>query len=218
MKDRMITIRGTGKVSVKPDYTVISMTLKAQEMAYEKAMSEAARQLDSLRSAIVGIGFAREDLKTTDFGVRPEFDGERDANGNYKRWFAGYVVTHRLKIEFDFDMDRLARTLSTLAQSLADPEFSIEFTVKDKEAVAAALLESAAARAKETAQALCRAAGVSLGELLAIDYNWAELRLASDTRYDMLESRQLAAPCASIEIEPDDIDVSDSVTFVWAIV
>lgn len=47
-----------------------------------------------------------------------------------------------------------------------------------------------------------------------------ELNVYSNTRYDM-EEECLAAPmmakCAEIDIEPDDIDVSDTATFVWEI-
>ncbi len=65
--NRTITVKGIGKVSAKPDYIVLSMTLKAQDMEYEKTMSIAAEQLENLRSAIVSVGFKRDDLKTANF-------------------------------------------------------------------------------------------------------------------------------------------------------
>lgn len=52
-----------------------------------------------------------------------------------------------------------------------------------------------------------------------IDYNWGELHLYSPTHYEIdppCMARASAAPTA-MDIEPDDIDVSDSVTFVWEI-
>lgn len=52
-----------------------------------------------------------------------------------------------------------------------------------------------------------------------IDYNWDELHLYSPTHYEIdppCMARASAAPTA-MDIEPDDIDVSDSVTFVWEI-
>lgn len=56
--------------------------------------------------------------------------------------------------------------------------------------------------------------------LLSIDYNWGELNVYSNTRYDMAEDCLVApmmARCAEIDIEPDDIDISDTATFVWEI-
>ena len=144
---------------------------------------------------------------------------ERDENGNYKQIFVGYRVTHGLKLEFDFDSQRLSKVLGAIAVCIAEPELNVQFTVKDKEAVDAAMLQSACANAQAKAEILTKASGVTLGDLISIDYNWGELHLFSQTQYDMEDAcmRMASAAPTSIEIEPDDIDVSDSVTFVWEI-
>lgn len=66
---------------------------------------------------------------------------------------------------------------------------------------------------------LCEASGVKLGQLLIIDYNWDELNVYSDTKYkfDERSFRELSA-IPSMDIEPDNIDVQDTATFVWEIV
>ena len=217
--NRTITIKGIGKLSLKPDQTVVSLMLKTVRVDYDKAMDEAAKHLEQLRSAIAEIGFTKDDLKTTSFDVGTEYENERDKNGNYKQIFVGYRVTHGLKLEFDFDSQRLSKVLGAIAVCIAEPELNVQFTVKDKEAVDAALLESACANAKAKAEILTKASGVTLGELVSIDYNWGELHLFSQTQYDMEDAcmRMASAAPTSIEIEPDDIDVSDSVTFVWEI-
>ena len=96
---------------------------------------------------------------------------------------------------------------------------SIAFTVKDPSAVNKKLLKSATINAREKAEILCEASNVALGDLLAIDYNWGELNVVSRTEY-MLDEKCLAMPMgamADMDIEPDDIDVSDTATFVWEI-
>lgn len=55
--------------------------------------------------------------------------------------------------------------------------------------------------------------------MLTIDYNWGELNIISPTDY-MMEEKCMAMPVgalADMDIEPDDIDVSDTATFVWEI-
>lgn len=71
----------------------------------------------------------------------------------------------------------------------------------------------------EKAEILTKASGVTLGELVSIDYNWGELHLYSPTRYEMEDDclMKISAAPTAMDIEPDDIDVSDSVTFVWEI-
>lgn len=217
--NRTITIKGIGKLSLKPDQVVVSLTLKATDKNYDKTMDTAAKHLEQLRGALVEIGFAKDDLKTTNFNVGTEYESERDKTGNYKRIFIGYSVTHQLKLEFDFDSQRLSQTLGAIAACIAEPELNVQFTVKDKESVNAALLESACVNAKAKAGILAKASGVTLGDLISIDYNWGELHLVSPTQYDMEDAcmRLSSAAPTSIEIEPDDIDISDSVTFVWEI-
>lgn len=217
--NRTITIKGIAKLSPKPDQTVVSLMLKTVHADYDKAMDEAAKHLEQLRSAIAEIGFTKDDLKTTSFDVGTAYENERDENGNYKQIFVGYRVTHGLKLEFDFDSQRLSKVLGAIAVCIAEPELNVQFTVKDKEAVDAALLQSACANAKAKAEILTKASGVTLGELVSIDYNWSELHLFSQTQYDMEDDcmRMGSAAPTSIEIEPDDIDISDSVTFVWEI-
>ena len=60
---------------------------------------------------------------------------------------------------------------------------------------------------------------MKLGQLLIIDYNWDELNVYSDTKYkfDERSFRELSA-IPSMDIEPDNIDVQDTATFVWEIV
>lgn len=217
--NRTITIKGIGKLRLKPDQTVVSLTLKTVHADYDRAMDEAAKQLEQLRNAIVRIGFAKDALKTTGFDVGTEYENERDKNGTYKRVFVGYRVTHTLKLEFAFDSQRLSKVLGTIASCIAEPELNVQFTVMDREAVNAALLESACRNAKAKAAVLAKASDVTLGELVSIDYNWGELHLHSSTRYEMENACMLKASAAptAMDIEPDDIDVSDSVTFVWEI-
>lgn len=215
--NRTITIRGIGKLSLKPDQTVVSLTQKNLHAVYEKAMDEAAQHLEQLRHAIAEIGFSRDDLKTASFEVDTEYESARDENGNYQRRFVGYRVTHGLKLEFDFDAQRLSKVLGAIAACIAKPELNVQFTVKDKEAVSAALLESACRDAKSKAEMLSKASGVILGDLLSIDYHWGELHLHSPTHYRMDNACMMKSVAAPIEIAPDAIDVKDGVTFVWAI-
>lgn len=215
---KTITVKGVGNVSVKPDYIVLSLYLKSIDKDYEKSMELAATKIAQLNKSLENIGFEKDAVKTIDFNVDTDYESKKDRYGNYYRVFNGYRVSHRLKVSFEFDTKILAKTLSAIAGCVADPELSVNFTVKDSSAVNEALLKSAAENAKKKAEILCLASGASLGDLVNIDYNWGELNIYSNTRYCM-EKECMAEMCApsSIDIEPDDIDLNDSVTFVWEI-
>lgn len=213
---RTITVKGIGKVSARPDYVVLSMTLQSNHMDYDKAMDMAASHIQHLNETLAAIGFEKGSVKTTNFNVHTDYDRVKDRNGNYKSVFNGYEVTHNLKLSFDFDMGRLSQALAAIAGCLSHPQLSVAFTVKDATAINEEMLRSATVNAKRKAEILCEASGVTMGDLIAIDYNWGELDIYSNTRYDCCEDT-MPLMAKSIDIDPDDIDVSDTATFVWEI-
>ena len=215
--NRTITIKGTGRVSLKPDTTVVTMTLKTCSRDYEKSMNEAAQILENLKSTIKKCGFDEKELKTTSFNVYTEYEGVNDRNGNYKRVFKGYCCAHTMKLEFDFDTDRLSQVLGAVSACIAEPEMNIQFTVKDKDAAADELLKDAAENAKHKAEILTSSSGVKLGQLVSVDYNWGEMNLYSATECAMDRKCLSMANGAAMSFEPDDINLSENVNFVWEI-
>lgn len=213
-----ITVKGMGKVSAKPDYVVLSMKLEAKHKEYDKAMDMAAEQLTQLNDSLISVDFKKDAIRTTNFKVSTDYESYKDNQENYQRVFSGFVCKHQLKLSFDFDLKRLSKALNAAAGCPAHPELNITFTVKDADAVNEKLLREATVNAKRKAELLCEASGVKLGRLLTIDYNWGEVNICSNTRYDLAENRlydEKPRGVKAIAIEPDDIDVSDTATFVW---
>lgn len=218
---RTITVKGIGHLAAKVDHVILQMELETISKDYERAVQDAAKRIEKLQAAVAGAGFAKEEVKTTRFHVETRYENVQDRQGRYKRVFAGYACCHDLKLSFDFDKKELARALCAIAGSGAEAELRIEFTVKDPAKVSEELLTRAAQNAREKAEVLCRASGCKLGALLTIDYNWGELDIVSRTEYapgDLAQFRMFQAAGGAPEIEPDDIDVTDTVAFRWEIV
>lgn len=215
--NRQITVKGTGNVSVKPDLVVITLDLENQHREYDQAMQLAADSVVNITSAIESVGFNKKDLKTTSFNVRTHYKNYKDKDNNYKSRFDGFVCEQALKIEFGFDSKVMSNVLSAISKATVNPKMNVQFSVKDKTAVSEELLINSTKNARNKAEILSQTSGVELGNLISIDYNWGELHLFSSAKYDM-EDRCMAmdSSCAP-EFEPDDIDVNDSVTFVWEI-
>lgn len=215
---RTITVKGVGTVSAKPDYIIISMNLISKDPEYSKSVENATERIELLQEAVVKAGFLREDLKTLSFNVQTVYRNERDKDNIWTSVFDGYECSYRLKLAMDMDNKRLSDTLTEIANSKADVELSIEFTVKNPENIADELLRSAAENAHRKAKVLCEASGRKLGELLSIDYNWNEVRFVSATNFAAAKMVcEESADCGVPEFEPEDIRSQDSATFVWEI-
>ena len=218
MNERTITVKGIGNVKTAPDLVIISVKLTTTTPEYEKTTECAALDIEAIRKALVSIGYDKKALKTTDFKIKTEYESIKDAAGNWKQKFNGYSCIHHLKLEFDLEMKRLEETILAIAKSGANPEFNITFSVKDKAAVQAELLEKAVSNATAKADILAKASGVSLGEIRHINYSWGELHLYSNTRFDDNDGTiRFLEAASTMDIEPEDVEVNDTVTVIWDI-
>ena len=215
---RTITVKGVGTASTPPDLTVISLNIIEKAAEYVDCINGANERIEKLRTAITVVGLAKDDLKTLSFNARTNYENYRDENGVYNQRFAGYACEYRLKLSMDFDNKQLSKTLAAIANSGANAEQLIEFTVKEPEKVSAQLLKAATENAREKAEVLCAASGVTLGELVNIEYNWKDISIHSASIYERERGVVAAVPLAAApDFTPEDIRSSDSATFVWEI-
>jgi uncharacterized protein YggE len=93
--------------------------------------------------------------------------------------------------------------------------------VSDPEAAKNELLGKAVTDAAQKVAVLTTAAGVSLREIQSIDYSWGEINFEVQPMKRMMTEDCIAAPTSTesydMDIEPDDIEVSDTVTVIWEI-
>jgi len=219
---RTIRVTGRGKLAVKPDTVRLIITQSEREKAYDDAIEASAQQKKSLTDAIAEHGFKREDLKTLSFDVHAEYEGYEAEDKSWKQRLVGYRYTHQMKLEFPIASEKLGAVLSALMQCKGEPEFSIQYTIADPESAKNELLAKAVADSKAKAVVLAEAAGVKLKEIRFVDYSWAEVdfvtRPMNDMRLMRCDSVGMAKNAAiAPDIEPDDIEVTDTVTVVWGI-
>lgn len=222
---RTIRVTGKGQIKVHPDMTRITISLEGIYKEYKETLRKSSKDTESLKDILTGFGFDRSDLKTLNFSVDTEYESYRDQKGAYKQRFVGYKFHHLMKVEFDSDNERLGKVLYALAHCPIKPEFRLSYTVKDQETAKNELLGKAVTDAKEKALVLTQAAGVVLKNIQSIDYSWGQINLEVEPMSKMLMADgYLASPIESagasydIDIEPDDIEVSDTVTVLWEIV
>lgn len=215
--ERLITVKGIGNVNVKPDLIIINMELVSHKYDYEETMKLATDSVSKLEKAIEEAGFNKKELKTTSFNIRTSYKSYYDENKNYKNKFDGYICEQGLKLQFDLDMQVLSKVLTAITKSGVEPRLNIRFSVKDKEKVNEELLINATENARRKAEVLAKASKVNLGKLLTINYNWSEVGIYSKTTYEMENKSLVMEEAYAPNIEPDDIELSDTATFVWEI-
>lgn len=214
---RVIRVTGKGQIKVKPDVTRITMTLNGIKKDYAKTLEFSAEDTEKLKAFLKPFGFESSDVKTLRFDVNSEYESHQE-RGQYKQYFIGYKYEHVLKIEFDSDNERLGKILYALANASVAPELRLSYTVKDPEAAKNLLLGKAVDDAIAKAGVLSKAANVSLKEIQSIDYSWGTINFeVAPMRSLGMCAKECAEESFDMDIEPDDIEVSDTVTVVWEI-
>ena len=88
------------------------------------------------------------------------------------------------------------------------------------EAVQNELLGKAVTDSRAKAKVLTEAAGVTLGDIVNIDYSWGELEIYSRPMRNLTFGSAINVKEDSafdLDIEAEDIDVQDTVAVVWEI-
>lgn len=219
---RTIKVTGKGKIAVKPDKIRLYVNKEELCKEYEDTLRRSTEDTELLKDLFEKLGFQRKDLKTVYFNVDTEYESYQDRDKSWKRRFKGYKYNHHMKIEFAADNKRLGQVLYALAHSSLRPEFSIEYTVADVEKCKNELLHKAIEDSIQKAQVLTTAANVKLGEIQAIDYSWGEIDFVTKPLNEMrlmeCTECEMSAPGAyDIDIEADDINVTDTATVIWEI-
>jgi uncharacterized protein YggE len=104
--------------------------------------------------------------------------------------------------------------LRALSRTQSQASFSVSFQVKDPEPLRHMAIAEAVKNAKIKAKVLAEAAGVMVGKLVHIDYSWSEIRFQSSLKYEMVTE---SMPSPGYDFTPQDVNISESVTVVWAI-
>ena len=80
-------------------------------------------------------------------------------------------------------------------------------------------MEKAVSDAAEKAALLSRAGGVALGDIQSIDYSWEELDLAIEPMAGSVLAKTSADAEGryDLDMEPEDLELSDTATVVWEI-
>lgn len=220
MDKKTICVTGKATVSMPPDCIKIYMELSETIKKYEDCVISSAKSLENLKSALNSLGFSNDDIKTIKFNIRAKYDYTNDTLRN--KVFLGYKYTHKLYIKFENDSSKLNKILSKISKLNVAPSFKIEYTMEDFTELKTKLLNKAVEISKFNAEILTKSANVTLGDILKIDYSWGEVNI-NRMPYDdgLCDIYKMMDNCndenIDLNITPEDIELSDTVTITWEI-
>lgn len=216
---RKITVTGKGRLVVAPEITEITLVIKGLEEAYYQALAKSVDETNLVKMILIEHGLKKESLKTKNFDVYKKTKSVKDQYGNYHDKFLGYEYDHIISFKFDNNNELLGKLLYSISKLSVNPEVRVKYLIKDFEKAKNDLLAVAVQDSMAKAKIMADASNIELGEIESIDYSWGTIRYESNEFRVMNDSCMRlydAAPTSfDIDIEPDDINLCDTVTIVW---
>jgi len=207
---RTISVNGTSQMILTPDIAYISIGVHSEAQDAQEAMASNNQQSQAVIDALVAAGVDVKDIQTINFSIYPQ--DRYSPTGEVLEKFFAVDNTVYVKIR---DLDGLGGLLDTAVQAGANTVYGISFDVEEKQAAIAQGRESALKDARQQAEQLAKAAGVSLGSVYSIStYSSAPIPMAYDGRGLGGGAADVAS---SVPVTPGQMTITVEVSVVYEI-
>lgn len=206
-------VSGMGKVSVTPDIAKVNLGIESNGVVLKRVQDEVNTKSKNLVAKLKNLGINEKDIKTTNYYVYPNYDYQ---NGGQK--INGYRVSTSYEVTIK-DFDKVNDVLVLGPEAGANIAGGVNFEINDdtkKEKLNEAR-EIAVKEAKDKAQGLSKASGITLGKIINIseEMGGSQIRqyavpMASGMA---LDSKSVAQP----EIQAGETDISVTVSLSYEV-
>lgn len=167
-----VSVRGEGEVLAAPDIGRFTFAVLAEEETATAAQTASADALNSAIAYLEAQGVAREDIKTIDYRLTPQYRTEREAcpAGQFcpptgDRVLDGYEAQQTVEVKVR-DLTAAGELITGIGEQGATNISNLQFTIDDPEQLQAEARAAAIADAKAKAAALADALDVDLVRLV----------------------------------------------------
>jgi uncharacterized protein len=161
-----ITVRGTGRVSVRPDTAFVNVGVEARDPSLAAATADATQRMTATLARLKALGVADADIVTVGYSLDP-IPAQRRTEQEPSRIVA-YRVANIVRVRIR-DVGAAGRIVDGAVAAGANSVSALQFTVSDPARTEREARAQAVASAAGKARELAAAAGVPLGEVLSID-------------------------------------------------
>ena len=96
-REKVISVTGQASTSVDPDLLIITFGVETQEKTAKQALEKNSQLMNSVVSAIQGVGITEDELSTSRFNIHPVYGRYNEQTGESP--LIGYRVTNTISVE-----------------------------------------------------------------------------------------------------------------------
>jgi len=207
-----IYVGADGKFESAPDTAVIQFNISVQESTSQKAYEHASKEAEQVRQALRDNGIEPKAATVGFFSVQPAYEWNSG-----KQKLIGYRVTTDVTLKLkDFSK------IGSITQQLADADVSetqtVNYTLENIDEAKNKAVEDAYRRARNSANALARASGRTVGELsyASID-TFENQHLPVPRMARAMAAKAEPAPAPTEEFTPQTVTVTAHVNALFSL-
>jgi len=178
-----IFVGADGKYEAAPDTAVMQFNISAQDETSRGAYDRASKNAEQIREILRANGVDPKSAEIGYFALQPVYDYK-----NPKRKLVAYRVSANVSLKLK-DFSKIAPIVSQLADTDVTENQSINYTLENMDVAKSRAVEDAYRRARESAEAVARASGRTVGEL-----SYASVDTFENIRVVQPMMRAMAAP------------------------
>jgi uncharacterized protein YggE len=203
-----IATTGVGEASAVPDRATIYIAVQTRAPTASAASADNARRVKAVMDSLRLTGIGADQVQTANYNVSPEMAYPTTPSQAPRT--VAYTVTNSLLLKLK-RIDDVARAIDAALAKGANEISSLQFSSSTADSVRSVALAAAVADAKLQAEAMARAAGGSLGQLL-------ELSTSIPVRPMPMVQSFSARAGVQTPITPGEQSISATVSARWAFV
>jgi uncharacterized protein YggE len=197
---------GEATVKVRPDIAILSLGATADSASAADAQGMVAERVAHLLQTAKDLGIADTDVKTYGYDLSPTYQPN-----DYPK-ISGYLATEQLSFTLR-DVTKVGAALDALGGGAGATNESIQFALEDRSSAEADARTRAVVDARSKAEALAKAGGVKVGQLLSV----SDIQQSGYTGPLYDAATPSAAGRAATVVPISDLDVAIRVQVQFAI-
>lgn len=160
---RQITVVGQGEAKAAPDTTIVQLGVQTDAASAQQALSDNSSRMQALIAKLKELGVADKDMQTSNVSINPRYN-------NDGKTVEGYQANNSLTVTIR-NISQTGALLDQVVAAGANSIGGIGFTINDPSAIQQQARDKAIADARTRANAMAKAAGGTVGQVLAISEN-----------------------------------------------
>lgn len=153
----ILSVSGRGMVQSAPDQAAITLGVVTRAETAGEAQQENAAKAAAIRSALANLGVEDADIKTEDYNFRPEYSREQGE----RSVIVGYTASNIIRVKVR-NVALVGDVADAVLANGANTIHSLEFSIRDTDALRKRALESAVKDARNKADAIAHALGKAI--------------------------------------------------------